>query len=82
MTYENRKDDTYEMIEILENATVFYTDGTQEKYDAIHITDKWVFTGHVLNNEVFVEGGGIPKENVKHIEHNAKRKIRKKKSVQ
>ena len=48
MNDENKKDDTFEMIEVVKDAIVIYNDGDKKLFDAIHITDKGVFTGHTL----------------------------------
>ena len=48
MSDENKKEDAFEMIEILEKATVIYMDGNKDLFDAIHITDKGVVVGRIL----------------------------------
>jgi len=66
------------MIEILENATIIYTDGVKEHFDAIHLTDKKVITGRILktkNSKIFKEYGFILRENVKKIYNGSKVKI-------
>jgi len=51
MNDENKKDDTFEMIEILENATIIYDDGNRAIFEAIHITDKGVILiGRILKD--------------------------------
>jgi hypothetical protein len=74
-----KKDEPLEMIEILENAIVIFKDELKRIVDAIQITDEGVVTGFILNREVFVEGGFIPKRNIKHIEGGYKRLVYKKK---
>jgi len=67
------------MIEILENATIIYTDGVKEHFDAIHLTDKKVITGRILKTEkskIFKEYGFILRENVKKIYNGTKIKIK------
>ena len=73
-----KKDESSEMIEILENAIVIFKDAVKRIVDTIQITDEGVVTGFILNREVFVEGGFIPKRNIKHIEGGTKRLVYKK----
>jgi len=93
---DNKKDDTFETIEILENVTIIYDDGDRAIFETIHITDKGVIligrilkdekTGHCKSigsidcHEIFMEDGGIPKDNVKRIEGGTRRTVYKKKS--
>ena len=65
-------------IEILEDAVVVYNSGEKEILNAINISDNGVFTGHVVNHYEFVEGGGIPKNNIKKIIGGKKRMVYKK----
>ena len=74
-----KKDESSEMIEILENAIVTFKDVVKRIVDAIKITDEGVVTGFILNREIFVEGGFIPKRNIKHIKGGTKRSVYKKK---
>ena len=67
-----------EKIEILEDAVVVYNSGEKEILNAINISDNGVFTGHVVNHYEFVEGGGIPKNNIKKIIGGKKRMVYKK----
>lgn len=76
MNTKNTKDDTYKMIEILQNATVIYTDGVREQFDAMRLTDKWVIIGRVIDGE-FVDYGFISRQNIKEINEGTKRKIHK-----
>jgi len=73
--------DTSEVIEILENAIIIYNNEIQEKFDAIHITDKGVIIGRILKkdetDEIFLGFGYISKHSIKHIRQCPKRKIRK-----
>ena len=79
MKYENKKDKTLETIEVFEDAIVIFNDGTKQLFDVIHITDKEVVVGRILNHEVFVKCGGISRENIRHIRHDTKKKYRKRK---
>jgi hypothetical protein len=65
-------------IEILEDAVVIYDSGEKETYNAISITNRGIFTGHLINHHEFVEGGGIPKNNIKKIYSRKKRMVYKK----
>ena len=61
---------------------VTYNDGIRELFNAIYINDSRIFTGKILkkgNHEVFIEGGGIPKNNIKHIKWKIKKTVLKKK---
>ena len=94
MNDENRKDDTFEMIEILENATIIYDDGDKAIFEAIFLTDKReIIFGQILTVEkadhcksvssidchkIFMECGGIPKDNIKSIEGGTKKIVLKK----
>jgi hypothetical protein len=70
-----------EMIEILEHATIVYTDGAQEQYDALRITEKGVMIGRIstwnAGLEEFVDYGFIPKHNIADITNASKRTIRR-----
>ena len=90
MSDKNKKDDTFETIEILENVTVIHKNNDRELFDAIHINCNAVSTGQNLKIdktepyksgkycEAFVEDGGIPKNNIKSIKRGAKRTVYKK----
>ncbi len=96
MNDENKKDDTFEMIEILENATIIYDDGNRAIFEAIFLTAEGeIIFGQILKVEktdlcksissidcrdIFRECGGIPKDNVKRIEGGTRRTVYKKKS--
>lgn len=78
MFENNKKNETYEIVEIFENVTIIYNDGIREVFDAIYQNNNAVYTGTILkinNHEVFVEGGGIPKNIIKNIEWKNKKKI-------
>ena len=73
----------FEMIEILENATIVYIDGVKEQFDAIRLTHKRIITGRIFKNgetEEFVDCGFISRRNIKQIYDGSRRKIRKLKS--
>jgi len=94
MKEDNKKDDTFEMIEILENATIIYDDGDRAIFKAIFLTDKKVIIfGQILTventdhckpassidcHDVFMECGGIPKDIIKSIEGGIKKTVFKK----
>jgi hypothetical protein len=66
------------MIEILENATIVYTDGVKEHFDAIHVTEDKVVTGRILNKNrkiIFKKYGLILRNNIKQIYNGSKIKI-------
>ena len=65
-------------IEILENAVVVYNSGEKQIINAINISDRGVFTGHLINHKEFVECGGIPKNNIKKIIGGDRRVVSKK----
>ena len=72
--------DISEAIEILENAIILYNDGMQEKFDAIHITDKGAIIGRILKKDetdVFLGFGYISRHSIKHIGQCSSRKIHK-----
>jgi len=67
MSDENKKEDAFEMIEVLEKATVVYTDGNKKLFDAIYITDKGVLFGRILKidnteSDAVVDFPGRPEE--------------------
>lgn len=80
MKFENKKDKTLETIEVFENAIVIFNNGARELFEVIHITDKEVVVGRILNHEVFVKCGGISRENIRYIKFDTKKKIHKKKT--
>ncbi len=65
-------------IAILEDAVVVYSSGEREILKAINVSNNGVFTGHLINHCEFVEGGGIPKNNIKKIIGGKKRMVYKK----
>ena len=64
-------------IEILEDAVVIYTNGERELFNAININSRGVFTGHIINSNKYMEGGGIPKNSIKSIIGGKKRLVYK-----
>jgi len=89
-----KKDDKFETIEILENATIIYDDGKRAIFEAIFLTDGGeIIFGQLRNvektdlcksissidcHEIFRECGGIPKDNIRSIEDGAKKTVLKK----
>lgn len=68
------------MVEILENATIVYTDGVKEQFDAIRMTAKKVITGRIFKlgkKEEFKECGFIARRNIKQIYNGSKRKLQR-----
>ena len=66
------------MIEIIQNATVVYTDGVQEQFDAVRITPKGIVIGRLFNtegDEEFFMCGFIPLRNVHKVVGGTKRTI-------
>ena len=66
------------MIEIVEKATVVYTDGVQEQFDALRITPRGIVIGRIFktdDDEDFFMCGFIPKRNVQKVVGGTKRKI-------
>lgn len=60
--------------EIIQNATVIYTDDIKEQFDAIRITEKGVMIGKIID-DVFEPFGFIPKHSIKQICNGQGRKI-------
>ena len=54
--------------EIMLNATVIYTDGIREQFEALRQTEKGVIIGRFIDGE-FVDCGFISKRNIKEIQH-------------
>lgn len=78
MNKVNNRDERLKAIEIIQDAIVVYKDGLKELFDAIYITDESLITGRIVNVDdlrVFVEEGGIPKQNVLRIEGGKKMKV-------
>jgi len=74
MNKENSNKNTFEviaMIEILQNATVIYTDGVQESFEALRVINKGVIIGRIIDGEL-VEYGYISKNSIKEIRNGEK----------
>jgi len=70
----------FEIINILEMVKIIYIDGKKDIFNAIHKEKEGVYTGRIINEDEFISGGFIPKQNIKKIISGIERKIRKKKS--
>ncbi len=55
------------------NATVIYTDGIKEQFEAVRRTEKGVIIGRILEGQ-FVDCGFISKRNIKQIKNGGKKK--------
>jgi len=91
MKEANKKIDTSEIIEIVENATIIYTEGKRAIFEAIFVTEEGeIIFGQIVKvektdycrsagsidcHEIFIEWGGIPKDNINHIEGGIKKKV-------
>ena len=67
------------MIEVLENATIVYTDGVKEQFEAVYLTDKRAVIGRIFKtngSEEFKECGFISRDNIIHIYNGSKRKVK------
>ena len=64
--------DKSEVIEIMQNATVIYTDNIQESFEALRVIDKGVIIGRIIDGEL-VEYGYISKNSIKEIRKGKKR---------
>jgi hypothetical protein len=81
MLKKKPNENEFEIIDILEMAKIIYFDGKKDVFEAIHITNEGIHTGRIINNYEFLNGGFIPKENIKNIIGGIERKIRKRKSI-
>ena len=70
----------FEIIDILEMAQIIYYDGKVDIFNAIYKANEGVYTGRIINQNEFINGGFIPRQNIKEIIGGTERKIRKKKS--
>ncbi len=59
---------------IIRNATVVYTDGISEQFEALYLTQKGTVIGRIIDRE-FVDCGFISKRNIKEIKNMGKRKV-------
>ena len=59
------------MKKIIENATILYKNGLKQIYDAIYITKKGIYTGHIItkkeDGEEFEDYGFIPTDQIERI---------------
>jgi len=53
---------------IIRNATVVYTDGISEQFEALRLTQKGTVIGRIINDK-FVAYGFIPKTNIKEFKN-------------
>jgi len=58
--------------EIIRDATIVYTDGISESFEAIHLTEKGVVINRIMNGKV-VAFGFISKRNIKEIKNGEKK---------
>jgi hypothetical protein len=91
MIGDNKKENKADIIEILENVNVIYVNGERTVFQAILLTDNGdIIFGRLLKvmeidnyrsfrsigcDEIFIEGGGIPKDNVKQIDGGIKKMV-------
>ena len=68
--------DTCRVIEIIQNATVVYTDNIQESFEVLRVIDKGVIIGRIIDGEL-VEYGYISKNSIKKIKGGLKRMVNK-----
>jgi len=60
--------------EIIRDATIVYTEGISERFEAIHLTKKGVVIDRIMNGKIFA-CGFISKRNIKEINNGVKRKL-------
>ena len=63
--------DKSEVIEIIQNATVVYTDNVREQFEALRMTDKGIIIGRIIDGK-FLDCGFISKRNIKEIKNGEK----------
>ena len=71
---KDKSKESYGMIEIIENATVIYTDGVAEQFEVIRVIDKGAIIGRIIDGE-FLGCGFISKSNIKEIRWGKKREL-------
>jgi len=76
---KNKQKESFKVIEIIQNATVIYSDGVKETFEGLRVIDKGVIIGRVLDNE-FLDCGFISRGNIKEIKDGIKKKIPRMKS--
>ena len=75
----NKQDkNEFEIINILEMAKIIYNDGKMDIFNAIYRANEGVYTGRIINQNEYINGGFIPKENIKKIIGGIKKKMFKK----
>ena len=62
------------VIEIIENATVIYSDNVKEQFEALRITERGVMIGKIIKGK-FEAFGFIPKHSIKQIKNGKNKKI-------
>jgi hypothetical protein len=77
---KNQNVNGFEIIDVVEMVQIIYNDGKMDIFKAIYKANEGVYTGRILNQHEFVNGGFIPKQNIKKIKGGIERKIIKKKS--
>jgi hypothetical protein len=70
---KNKKDQT-KNADVLENVIVYYTNGAEEQFKAIRITDNGIIIGQIRDKE-FSPFGFIPKQSYNKIENAQKRRM-------
>ena len=80
MLKKTSNENEFEIIDILEMAQIIYIDGKMDIFKAIYKANEGVYTGRIINQNEFVNGGFIPKQIIKRINGGTERKIRKKKN--
>ena len=60
-------------------AKIIYNDGKIDIFNAIYKANEGVYTGRIINQNEFINGGFIPKQNIKKIIGGTERKIHKRK---
>ena len=74
----NNLNNNVEIVDIIQNAIIIYTDGISEFFDAIRVTDKGVIIGRILEKdktEEFIDCGFISNRSIKKIKKGTKIKI-------
>jgi hypothetical protein len=66
MIKDNKKDESFEIRDILGNVTIIYNDGKRVIFDAIRVIDKGVTIGRIIDGD-FLDCGFISKKNIKEI---------------
>jgi hypothetical protein len=52
---------------IIRKALIVYKNGTKELYEAIQIYNNLIIFGRILEGDIFLMCGGIPKDNVRRV---------------